>query len=117
MMILDLAVAFVVAILCGLGGGGGIFVVYLTFFLGMKQATAQGVNLIFFISSAIGALAVNSKNRLIDFKSYAIISLGGIPLAVVGAVAAASVGNSLLSRMYGGLLVLSGVYYLFQKQD
>lgn len=115
MMILDLTVAFAAAILCGLGSGGGIFVLYLTFALGMSQVTAQGVNLVFFLSSALGAFAVNSKNRLIDFRSYAIISLAGIPMAVVGSIAAASVGGNLLSRMYGGLLVFSGLYYFFQK--
>ncbi len=116
-MILDLSIAFTVAILCGLGGGGGIFVIYLTVALGMAQVTAQGVNLIFFLSSALGAFTVNSKNKLIDFRSYAVISLAGIPMAVIGSIAAASVGNGLLSRMYGGLLVLSGLYYFFQKNE
>jgi uncharacterized membrane protein YfcA len=81
----------------------------------MKQVTAQGVNLIFFLSSAIGAFAVNRKNKLIDLRSFALISLSGIPMAVLGALAATLIKNGLLSKMYGGLLVLSGIYYLCQK--
>lgn len=116
MMILGVAAAFAVAILCGLGGGGGIFVLYLTAVEKMNQVTAQGVNLIFFLSSAVGAFTVNHKNKLIDLKSFAMISLGGIPMAILGAIAASLVKNALLSKMYGGLLVLSGIYYLFQKE-
>ena len=115
-IILDIAAAFAIAILCGLGGGGGIFVLYLTAVSGMKQITAQGVNLLFFLSSAVGAFAVNRKNKLIDLKTFAIISIGGIPMAVLGSLAASLIKNALLSKMYGGLLVLSGLYYLFQKE-
>ncbi len=116
MIILDIAAAFAIAILCGLGGGGGIFVLYLTAVSGMKQITAQGVNLLFFLSSAVGAFAVNRKNKLIDLKTFAIISVGGIPMAVLGSLTASLIKNALLSKMYGGLLVLSGLYYLFQKE-
>ena len=115
-IILDIAAAFAIAILCGLGGGGGIFVLYLTAVSGMKQITAQGVNLLFFLSSAVGAFAVNRKNKLIDLKTFAIISVGGIPMAVLGSLAASLIKNALLSKMSGGLLVLSGLYYLFQKE-
>ena len=115
MILVDIAAAFAVAILSGLGCGGGIFVIYLTFVSGMKQVTAQGINLIFFLSSAIGAFAVNRKNKLIDLRSFALISLSGIPMAVLGALAATLIKNDLLSKMYGGLLVLSGIYYLCQK--
>ncbi len=117
MMLLDIAAAFAVAILCGLGGGGGIFVLYLTAVSGMNQITAQGVNLLFFLSSAVGAYTVNRKNKLIDLKTFAVISLGGVPMAILGTLAASLVGNAVLSKMYGGLLVISGMYYLFQKQD
>lgn len=116
MTLLDIAAAFAVSILCGLGGGGGIFVLYLTAIVGMNQVTAQGVNLIFFLSSAVGAFAVNRKNRLIDLKTFALISLGGIPTAVIGAITAPLVRNELLSKMYGVLLVFSGIYYLCHKE-
>lgn len=117
MILIDLLLAFAVAVLCGLGGGGGIFVLYLTAVVGMKQMTAQGVNLIFFISSALGAFIINRKNKLIDLRAFAAISLSGIPFAVLGAFAAALVKNAVLTRMYGGLLVLSGVYYLFKREN
>ncbi len=116
MMLLDIAVAFAIAVLCGLGGGGGIFVLYLTAVIGMNQVTAQGVNLLFFLSSAIGAFIVNRKNRLIDLKAFALISLGGIPFALLGALTASLIKNALLTKLYGGLLVLSGLYYLFQNK-
>ena len=115
MIILDIAAAFVIAILCGLGSGGGIFVLYLTAVSGMKQITAQGVNLLFFLASAVGAFAVNRKNKLIDLKTFAVISLSGVPMAILGSLTASFIKNALLSKMYGGLLVLSGLYYFFKK--
>ncbi len=116
MILLDIAAALAIAILCGLGGGGGIFVLYLTAVIGMTQIKAQGVNLLFFISSALGAFAVNRKNKLIDLKAFAMISLGGVPMAVLGSLSASLIKNAHLSKMYGGLLVLSGLYYLFQRE-
>jgi uncharacterized membrane protein YfcA len=47
---------------------------------------------------------------------FAIISLSGVPMAVLGSLSASLIKNALLSKMYGGLLVLSGLYYLFQKE-
>ena len=116
-MLIDFVIALAVSVLCGLGGGGGIFVLYLTAFGGLKQVTAQGVNLIFFLSSAVGAFGINRKNKLIDFKICVFILLSGIPMAILGALVASKVGNELLSKMYGCLLIISGVYYLFKKQD
>ena len=117
MILLDLLISFAVAVLCGLGGGGGIFVTYLSVVVGIKQVTAQGVNLIFFLSSALGAFIINRKNKLIDPLTFAAISLSGIPFAVIGAYVAVLVKNAILTRMYGGLLVLSGVYYFFKREN
>ena len=115
MIIPDIVAAFATAIISGLGGGGGIFVLYLTAVSGMRQITAQGVNLLFFLSSAIGAFIINGKNKLIDLKTFSVISLSGIPFSILGSLAAAILKNDILSKLYGILLVLSGIYYL--KQD
>ncbi len=112
MIFLDICASFAVAVLCGLGaGGGGLFVLYLTAVCSLPQVKAQGVNLIFFLSASLGAFLVNRKNKLIDLRSFAIISLSGAPAAVVGALLASLIQSDALGKMYGGLLVLSGVYY------
>ncbi len=118
MLFLDIFASFSVAILCGMGaGGGGLLVLYLTAIASLPQARAQGVNLLFFLAASVGAYAVNRKNKLIDLRSFAVISLSGAPAAILGAIAASYLRSELLGKMYGGLLVLSGIYYLFQNKN
>ena len=46
-------------ILASMGlGGGGILIIYLTIFAGIEQATAQGINLVFFIPISIVAILI-----------------------------------------------------------
>ena len=53
-MILSYIAAFLTGILAAMGVGGGmILIVYLTFFVGVPQLSAQGINLIYFIPIAI----------------------------------------------------------------
>lgn len=117
MMLLDVAVSFIVAVLCGLGSGGGLLVLYLTAVSGMTQIKAQGVNLLFFLSASVGAFAVNRKNNLIDFKTVAVIAASGIPMSILGSFLATLVKGTLLGKMYGALLVLSGIYYFLEKKE
>ena len=89
-------------------GGGGVLIIYLTLFLGMEQGIAQGVNLIFFIPSAVIALIVYSRKKMIAWKA-------AIPAAVLG-VAGAWLGYW-LSKLFGGLLLIMGVMQLFYKKE
>ncbi len=117
MILLDIAVSFAVAVLCGLGSGGGLLVLYLTAVSGMTQIKAQGVNLLFFLSASVGAFAVNRKNKLIDFKTVALIAVSGIPMSILGAFLASLIKGALLGKMYGVLLTLSGIYYFYEKTE
>ena len=56
---------FLIPLLCGLGasiisawgvGGGTLLLLVMTLFLGVDQRTAQGINLLFFLPTAISAL-------------------------------------------------------------
>ena len=69
-MILDIIAGTVSGILGAMGfGGGGILILYLTLYKDMPQAVSQGINLIFFIPSAILAIIFHIKNKLIDKKT------------------------------------------------
>ena len=51
---ITVSAAFLIAILSGMGvGSAGLLVVYLTMVLGAPQLTAQGINLLFFLPSAL----------------------------------------------------------------
>ena len=55
-MILNMIVGFLVALLMGMGvGGGGLFVIFLTLCLNYGQINAQGTNLLFFIIAILAS--------------------------------------------------------------
>lgn len=96
-------------------GGGGILIIYLTLLAGMEQGTAQGVNLIFFIPSAIIALAIYWKKKLIDWKIALPCALLGAAGALAGAWLSGILQGNLLGKLFGGLLLIMGVKQLFYK--
>ena len=104
------AVAFIIAILSGLGvGSGGLFLIWLTSIAGIDPISARGMNLLFFVFSASAALFLNLKNKCIQPKE---LLLPCIP-AVFGAMLGISIGGvfsaARLRRIFGIILVFSGV--------
>lgn len=115
-MIVDLLVAFAVALLAGMGvGGGGLLVLYLTLFCHVKQLEAQGINLIFFLAASIGALVLHGKRRKLRLRRVLILSVSGALTALLGAYLATLVSRTILRKLFGGLLALSGLVSLFSK--
>lgn len=117
MLLLDMAAAFAVAILAGMGvGGGGLLVLYLTAVRHTAQVEAQGINLIFFLAASLGAMLVHLKKQKLRWRTILLLSLGGVLSAPFGAYLASVTETALLRRLFGGLLLLSGVAALFGKK-
>ena len=103
-------------IVSGMGiGGGTILIPALVFFVKPEQHVAQSVNLLFFIPTAIVALAIHIKNKNVDFKTGIPILLLGLGGAVVGSNIALSMDGSILRKVFGVFLLAMGVYELFGK--
>ncbi len=98
-------------------GGGGVLIIYLTLFLGMEQGIAQGVNLIFFIPSAVIALIVYSKKKMIDWKSAIPASILGVAGAWLGTYLSSLMDGYWLSKLFGCLLLIMGVMQIFPKKE
>ena len=65
-----IAASFFIALLSGLGvGGGGLFVVFLNLFTELSQLTVQGINLLFFIPIGILALIIYTIKKQIKWKA------------------------------------------------
>lgn len=96
-------------------GGGGVFLIYLTVFAQTPQIQAQGMNLIFFIPSAMIAVIVYAKKKMI--KTKMIIKFAGIGVlgALTGTWISGYVGNNLLSKLFAIFLVILGIYEMFHK--
>ena len=81
----------------------------------MSQLEAQGINLIFFLPVAAVALCIHAKHKLIRWKVVLPFVALGLPAVWLGAWLAQKVGSDLLSKLFGGFLLLIGVRELFSK--
>lgn len=91
-------------------GGGAILIPALVFFQGIGQQVAQGINLVYFLPTAVVSLVVHMKNKNVELKTAVILGTGGILGAAGGAWMAAQISGGLLRRLFGGFLFLIGVY-------
>ena len=96
-------------------GGGGVLILYLTMVLSVKQIAAQGINLIFFIPSAIIGLIIHIKHHLIKFKQILPILISAIPGVALGLYLTTVISNEMLSKIFGGILVIMGLKELLTR--
>ena len=115
---LDFFIATLAAVLQGLGiGSSGTLVIYLTMWAGREQIFAQGVNLIFFIFSALAALIFHVRKRKIYWNALLCLTLFGILGSAVGALLLKLFDPDLVRKIFGGMLVISGLLGLFGRSD
>ena len=104
--------------LCGLGaavisawgvGGGTLLLLVMTLFLGVDQRTAQGINLLFFLPTAISALLCHWQKGYLDTPTWKAAVPVAVPAALAGAWIATAVDVDLLRRPFGIYLLLSGL--------
>lgn len=105
--------SLLIAILSGLGiGSGGLLVIWLTLIEGIDAETARGLNLLFFVFSASAALVVHLLMKRI--KPALVIFLAA--LTCVGTLIGLSLSRYIdptgLKKIFGGMLIISGVYTL-----
>ena len=103
-------IGFLSGILGGMGVGGGMLLIPAArMFLGLNQQTAQCLNLFCFIPSSLCALIIHIKNKKIDFKASLPIILTGVPFAVFDAYLSTTLSSQLLSRLFGGFILIFGI--------
>lgn len=111
--------------LCALGtgvlsawgvGGGTLLLLIMTLFLGVDQQTAQGINLLFFLPTAAGALVCHAKNGHLDKPTLRAAVPAAVVMALLGAWVAASIDIDLLRRPFGIYLLASGMGMLLPKR-
>ena len=111
-------------LLCGLGagvisawgvGGGTLLLLVMTLFLDVDQRTAQGINLLFFLPTAAGALVCHARSGSLDRPALR----SAVPPAVLAALAGAWIATGLdvevLRKPFGAYLLLSGVSLLWPQ--
>ena len=106
----EIIIGVISGIVSGIGmGGGTILILILTIFLNVDQNTAQAINLVFFIPTAIAAIIVNAKQKLIDFKTSNIISTFGVIGAIIGSIIANKIDSNILRKLFGIFLIIIAI--------
>lgn len=109
---------FFSAIIGSMGmGGGGVLLLYLSLVAGIDHMKAQGINLAFFLPIALVALTIHAKKKLISLKPVLMGVTAGIFGAWVGTYVADYVGSQILSKLFGGLILIIGIKELFFTKD
>lgn len=81
---LKILIGIISGIVSGMGmGGGTILILCLSLFLGVEQHIAQGANLIFFVPTSIVTIITNIKQKLIKWKTGAVVGIFGIIGAII----------------------------------
>ena len=114
--------------LCGLGaavisawgvGGGTLLLLVMTLFLDIDQRTAQGINLLFFLPTAVSALLCHAKSGYLDKPTLKAAVPAAVLAAAAGAWLATAVDVELLRKPFGIYLLISGISLLWpgKKKD
>ena len=102
-------------VISGMGiGGGTVLIPALTMLLHTNQHIAQGVNLLYFIPTAIVALLIHRKNNAVVWKLAIPVMLFGILGASLGSFVALKLESVLLRRLFGGFLFFMGGYEIYK---
>ncbi|MBO4913741.1 MAG: TSUP family transporter [Oscillospiraceae bacterium] len=96
-------------------GGGTLLLLCMTLFLGVEQAEAQGINLLYFLPTALISLRAHRQNGYLDAGAIKAAIPAGTVCALLAALAAASLDTSVLRKPFGVFLLLAGLSTLLQK--
>lgn len=102
--------------LSGLGvGGGSLLMLWLTLVVNMEHSVARSINLLFFIPSAVIASFFRWKQGALDIKKILPAIIAGCVSAACFALISRQIDISIIKKLFGILLLLTGVRELFYR--
>ena len=108
-------IGFLSGIISGMGiGGGAILIPALVLLCGVSQQTAQGINLVYFLPTAIASLIIHIKNKNVEIKTAAIIGISGVIGAIGGTMLAVYLSGEILKKLFTLFLFLIGIYEVYK---
>ncbi len=109
-------VGTILGFLAGLGvGGGSLLIIWLTTVLTVHYPEARGINLLFFLPSAAIACLFRRKQGDLDFPRILPAVIAGCVSAGAFAYLSTHMDITLLKKLFGGLLIFTGLRELFYK--
>lgn len=111
-----ITVGTVLGFLAGIGvGGGSLLILWLTLVLGMPQPQARILNLMFFVPSAVVACLFRWKQGKLDINKILPAIISGCAAAAIFSFIGQQLDTSLLKKLFGGLLLITGIRELMYK--
>ena len=111
-----LIIGTLLGFLTGLGvGGGSLLILWLTFVIRMEQAAVRGINLLFFLPSAIIACLLRNRQRELKWKKFLPAICSGCTAAILCSFLAPKLDSELLRKSFGILLLTVGFRELFYR--
>jgi len=105
-----LAVGTVLGFLAGIGvGGGSLLILWLTLVLGVSHSVARGINLLFFIPSALIACFFRWRQGCLNWKILLPAILSGCAAAGIFSWASVVLDTGFLKKTFGFLLLVTGL--------
>ena len=102
--------------LSGLGiGGGSLLILWLTLVLNMDAAAARGINLLFFLPSALIAAFFRWKQGSIPFRRILPAIASGCAAALTFSLLSTRLETPVLKKYFGVLLIVTGIRELLYK--
>ena len=102
--------------LSGLGvGGGSLLMLWLTIVLDFPQDMARGINLLFFLPSALIACCFRWKQGCLNWKTILPAILAGCVSAGLFSWLGTRLEASMLKKAFGGLLLATGLRELLYR--
>ncbi|MGM9632689.1 MAG: TSUP family transporter [Eubacteriales bacterium] len=109
-------IPLIIAILSGMGiGGGGLLVIYLTLFESVEQIIAQGANLAFFIIAGTASTVFSARKGKIRWKNTLVMSACGLITSLLGVYIAGALHPDILKKIFGVMLIIGGGSSLFSS--
>ena len=115
-MVIQVLVGALLGFLSGLGvGGGSLLILWLTLVQGKSPEIARSINLLFFLPCALIATFFRWRQGAIKIKEVLPAIIAGCVCAIGGTVLSGMIHLELLKKLFGGLLILSGIREIFYR--
>ena len=102
--------------LAGLGiGGGSLLILWLTIIIDIEHDTARAINLMFFITAAGSVSILRWRKGKLQLRKLLPGILAGCVLAAVTSLLRSAIDAHWLKRLFGILLLATGVRELFYR--
>lgn len=108
---------YVAGTISGMGiGGGAVLIPALGILFGMSQQTAQSINLLYFIPTAVIAVLTHRRKGNIESNGLLKLALFGLIGAAAGALLAMWINADILKKAFGLFLLVMGVIEIFKTK-